>query len=133
MQTETEREFSQYLQPTYQTILINGLNTILTRLLNDDQFGAYQALGATHTILPKKVKEDIKEKWDKFINQKNAIIIREGDFVRRSINQRASENIFLRKNNPEIFEAFIESLETHKYLRFDYGVKPQNPRGGHFG
>lgn len=110
------RENAPELTPTYQTLLIHALDAILKRLLENDQFGAFQALCITHKVLKKVVKDEVKDDWESFLAEKAKIKSVNGDFHRRMVNQNKALFQFFYRNNPLIYEKFMEALDKHKYL-----------------
>lgn len=132
MSASREDERSPYLQPTYQTILINALNAVLTKLIENQQIGAYFALKATHEILPDKVKTEISGEWEKYMRDVHSFSSTAAYVALRIEDRKSKVWQYLSENNYPLYGQIKDSLEKHKYLKFDFGAHPQNPKGGRF-
>ena len=117
---EEKDKSSPILAPTYQTVLINALNTAVTRMMNNDQFGAFQSFEVLHSVLKPKMQEFISKPWKKFLADKRKIQ-GNGDMLHRQLmHLRTASYSFLRKNNPVIMQHFIRTLDFFGYLTRDW-------------
>ena len=125
------RENTPFLTDTYKAVLIRDLIRINECFFTKDYQGSFEGLRMLYSDLLPKPRKEIEEKWREFCKKKTAIQIREGDFVRRSINQSKSENTYLYQNIPEIKAEFIDIMHENKLLDIETGAKPKYSRKGH--
>lgn len=128
---QTSRETTPFLTDTYKAILIRDLIRINECFFNKDFQGSFQGLRMLYSDLLPKPRKELTEKWLEFCKKKEAILIHEGDFVRRSMDQSKAENAFLYENIPEIKEKFIDIMHANNLLDLETGAKPKYSKKGH--
>jgi hypothetical protein len=125
MSESREDERSPYLQPTYQSLLINALNGVLMPLMENRQMNAYFALKAAYAILPKPIKDELKTRWEQYIREVHSFSSDAPYSILRQDDMNTKLWRFLVTNNYELYGLIKDLLEKHKYLKFDTGAKPQ--------
>ena len=119
---------NRYVTPTYQSILILGLDTVAKRLADNDDFGGWQALKTLYVELPPECQEDcaedlanVKTALSEIITSIQGINL----YLRRARRANALQK-YLETSNLQLFDKFKNSLFKHGYLE-NTSAKPRNP------
>jgi hypothetical protein len=111
------------ITPTYQDIIILSLNTIITRMMEQDYLGAWIGLKTLYHILPPKCKEECKDEYEKVIDHLGNFQDRRIS-VFEQINIDAEEQNYLSIKNYALLETFKNSLFAKGYLVFESNRPP---------
>ena len=89
-------------------------------LAENKQIGAYFSLKATYQILPDKVKEEINDKWEKYMLDVHSFDSNAAYIALRVEDRKTKVWQYLSQNNYPLFGQIKDLLEKHKYLKFDW-------------
>jgi hypothetical protein len=119
---------THYVTPTYQSLLILGLDTVARRLMDGDESGGWQALKTLYVELPPECQKECQDDFEAITNQLYLIANLQGvtDFDTRWQRAIATRR-YLRTANFQLFDKFKHSLFTKGYLE-NAPTKPRNPQ-----
>ena len=118
---------NRYVTPTYQSLLILGMDTVARRLADGDVFGGWQALKTLYVELPKECQSDCCQDLASIeTHLRNIVEIIQGQdlYQKRFLRARAMRR-YLSKSNLNLFDKFKNSLCARGYLE-NVPVKPRN-------
>jgi hypothetical protein len=120
---------NRYLTPTYQSLLILGMDTVAKRLCNGEIFGSWEALKTLYAELPPDCQ---KECCDDFNSVKAKLVdivvkIQGIDLYRTKARRALALRRYLAVANLELFNVFKDSLFAKGYLE-NAPTKPRNPQ-----
>jgi hypothetical protein len=124
MSTQTNNE-NHIVTPTYQSILINTISTVIERMNNTDPFGAWLALRNLYRWLPKECKDEVKPKYDE-IAQQLANINKTSqylDMYTTRSTRHTKQKQFLLQANEILSESISESMRLHNWLDRDGTIR----------
>ena len=114
--------------PTYQSLLILGLDTVANRLMDGDELGGWQALKTLYAELPPDCQKECREQLTIHENKLVEIRSRQGYSIAETAIMRASATRrYLGFANLELFDKFKSSLFSKGYLEYT-STKPRNPQ-----
>jgi hypothetical protein len=114
--------------PTYQSLLILGLDTVAQRLMDGDELGGWQALKTLYAELPPECQNDCHPELEAYEKQLEEIRFFEGVTIAETAIVRASaKKRLLDSANLQLFDKFKGSLYSKGYLEFA-STKPRNPQ-----
>jgi hypothetical protein len=119
---------NHYVTPTYQSLLILGMDTVARRLADGDAFGGWQALKTLYVELPKECQNDCYQDLDSIqTHLRNIVKAIQGQdlYQKRFLRARAIQQ-YLSKSNLSLLDKFKNSLFQHGYLE-NTPAKPRNP------
>jgi hypothetical protein len=113
--------------PTYQSLLILALDTVASRLMDEDELGDWQALKTLYAKLPPDCQKKYREKLitiDKNLAQIRSV---QGfSLAEIAIRRASATKRYLGFANFELFDKFKSSLYSKSYLE-NTPTKPRNP------
>jgi hypothetical protein len=116
------------IYPTYQSILMNTIGTVIERMNNGETFSAWLALRNLYRWLPGEVKAEVKpthEKINQTLNQIKKQNIHLDYYLRRQETHKQQEQYLVNSN--ELFcDEISESLRKHNWLDRDATIKPRD-------
>ena len=119
---------SHYVTPTYQSLLILGLDTVAQRLMDADVDGGWQALKTVYVELPPECQKECHDDFEAVRKQLSLIGAIQGTgFCDTARRRGIATRDFLAKANFQLFDKFKHSLFTEGYLE-NAPVKPRNPQ-----
>jgi hypothetical protein len=119
---------NRYLTPTFQSLLLLGLNTVAERLAEADLIGGWQALRALYVELPPDCQKECQADF--------AAVQKSLSNIQRISGLSLAETVILKQNatlnlldvaNLELFNKFKASLFAKGYLEIS-PTKPRNPQ-----
>jgi hypothetical protein len=119
---------NHYVTPTYQSLLVLGLDTVAQRLMDGDNLGGWQALKTLFAELPpecqKECSQDLYAQEQKLgkINYIQGYTVAETFFKKTN-----ARNQYLGSANLQLFNKFKNSLFSKGYLE-NSPTKPRNPQ-----
>lgn len=114
--------------PTYQSLLILGLDTVANRLMDGDELGGWQALKTLYAELPPDCQKECHEQLITLEKKLDQIRSLQGYTVAETAIKRAiATNQYLGSANLELFDKFKNSLFSKGYLE-NTPTKPRNPQ-----
>ena len=118
---------NRYVTPTYQSILILGLDTVARRLANNDVWGCWQALKTLYTELPPECQQDCAQDLADVKADLSKIhsSIRGINLYMLHVRRVVAVERYLARSNFLLFDKFKNSLFQHGYLE-NTTVKPRN-------
>jgi len=120
---------NHYVTPTYQSVLIFGLDLVARRLADDDTMGSWKALETLYVELPPDCQKDCQDDFNS-VKDKIAKIIESihGINLYRTHARRAyTIRKYLVGANLQLFNSFKNSLFKKGYLE-NSPTKPRNPQ-----
>ena len=114
--------------PTYQSLLILGLDTVANRLMDGDELGGWQALKTLYAELPPDCQKECRA--DLEAHQKKLEEIRNFKgltYAETAIVRAGATNHYLGSANLQLFDKFKRSLFSKGYLEYTT-TKPRNPQ-----
>jgi hypothetical protein len=118
---------NHHVTPTYQSLLILGMDTVARRLADGDVFGGWQALKTLYVELPKECQSDCYRDLASIeTDLRNIVEAIQGQdlYQKRFLRLRAIQR-YLSKSNLTLFDKFKNSLCARGYLE-NVSVKPRN-------
>lgn len=116
------------IYPTYQSILMNTIGTVIERMNNGETFSAWLALRNLYRWLPAEVKQDVKQRHEEINTHLNKIIdqnMRMDIYLRRQVTNKKQEK-YLINMNEQFCDEISESLRKHNWLDRDATIKPRD-------
>jgi hypothetical protein len=114
--------------PTYQSLLILGLDTVANRLMDGDELGGWQALKTLYAELPPGCQKECNEQVHSVQEQLNQIRRFQGcSIADTAIRRTSATKRYLCVANLELFDKFKNSLFSKGYLE-NSSTKPRNLR-----
>jgi hypothetical protein len=118
---------NHYITPTYQSLLILGLDTVAKRLMDGDVVGGWEALKTLYVELPPECQKECHSDFEAIKNQLLLIAALPGvdhyDTLRRRV---IVTRRYLARANFQLFDKFKQSLFAKGYLE-NAPTKPRNP------
>lgn len=119
---------SHYLTPTYQSLLILGMDTVARRLAVRDLAGSWQALRTLFATLPPDCQKDCRDDFDAAEKTVSGAGNIEGYTVAETIAVRARIMTgCLDRIDLQLFDKIKNSLFARGYLE-NAPTKPRNPQ-----
>jgi hypothetical protein len=118
---------NHFITPTYQSLLILGLDTVAKRLMDGDEAGGWQALKTLFVELPPECQVECRNDFETIINKLHLISIRQGvSYFDAEWQKAKATRDYLTRANFQLFDKFKHSLFTKGYLE-NAPTKPRNP------
>jgi hypothetical protein len=118
---------SRYITPTYQSLLILGLDTVARRLMDGDELGGWQALKTLYVELPPECQKECQNDFEAVRKQLSLIGVYRGvSYFDTEWRKAKATREYLTKANFQLFDKFKLSLFTKGYLE-NAPIKPRNP------
>jgi len=119
---------THYVTPTYQSLLILGLDTVARRLADKQVFEAWQALKTLYVELPPECQKECSKEFEKVKNKLSEIQKTKGySYYAISTYVNRAKLVYLSEANLNLFNTFKNSLFTKGYLE-TAPTKPRNPQ-----
>lgn len=118
---------NHHVTPTYQSLLILGMDTVAKRLADGDTIGSWQALRTLYSELPPECQKESRNDFETI--EKRLLEIRniEGVTAAETFILRANASSrYLDSANLQLFNKFKNSLFAKGYLE-NASTKPRNP------
>jgi hypothetical protein len=113
--------------PTYQSLLILGLDTVSRRLMDGDYLGGWQGLKTLYAELPPECQKECYQDLNTYEKQLEQIRCFEGlSIAETAITRASATKRLLDFANLQLFDKFKSSLYSKGYLE-NTPTKPRNP------
>jgi hypothetical protein len=114
--------------PTYQSILMNALNTVINRRNENDIIGTWNALGTLYDWLPGECYTEITPIYQKIVKELQGILDANNqiDWYIRNTQRQISQEKKLQIANRILSTEISKSMRAHSWLDRDASIKPRN-------
>ncbi len=125
MQTTNENHI---IYPTYQSVLISTISTVIDRMNNGQTFEAWLAIRNLYRWMPTDCQNEVKPQFEAVIKELNRINIttRHLDFNMVTAERHRRQEKYLFEANEILCDAIRQSLGKHNWLDRDGTIKPRN-------
>jgi hypothetical protein len=117
---------NHYVTPTYQSLLILGIDTVARRLADKEVLGAWQALETLYVELPPDCQKECNKSFEKVKKDLKKIYNYKGyTFYEVKRHTDNAKYAYLVESNLRLFNIFKNSLFAKGYLE-SAPIKPRN-------